>query len=160
VQNHVNQTEQQGKWTYSAINSLLWKGIFSRRTTDLEKTAKSAEYLSCFRQSQAETRSFVRVTSGRTIKYPFYDAMHRKNRLHKRATQIHPPEVPQKPNFIVILNACTWISIQIVLKWIRIVRYKKFTTPTSKDVQTTYLTHIWCAWLIDEIEAHSHPTQW
>jgi len=47
--------------------------------TDLEKTA--------FAKHKAQTRSCLKVMSGRTINYQLYDAT-RKNKLHKRATQV------------------------------------------------------------------------
>ena len=49
-----------------------------------------------------------------TINCTLYDALHEKTDFTTEQT-IHPPKVPQKPNFIVILKACTWKSTQTVL---------------------------------------------
>jgi len=48
---------------------------------------------------------------------------------------IHPPKVPQKPNFIVILDAWPWIPMQTVLHELEIIR-----NYTSQTVEKTYQT--------------------
>jgi len=50
----------------------------------------------------------------RTINRTLYAAIHEKTGVTSEQT-IYPPKVPQKPNFIDILNAWTWIPVQTVL---------------------------------------------
>ena len=65
-----------------------------------------------------------------------------RTRFHKR----NPPKVPQKSNFIVILNA--WTGNANCSLWTRNAMYKDFTTTTSQmwKHQTQYIMGIvdWC----------------
>jgi len=45
----------------------------------------------------------------------FYMTQYTKKPHSTSEQTIHPPKVPQKPNFIVILNAWTWTPVQTVL---------------------------------------------
>jgi len=71
--------------------------------------------ISHFRQPQAQTHSCIKIRSGRTINCTLYDAIHEKKHASLVSKPTDPPKVPQKPNFIVILNAWTWIPMQTVL---------------------------------------------
>ena len=65
-----------------------------------------------------------------------YDAIHEKNTLHYCSEQTtHPPKVPQKPNFIVILNTWTWIAMQTVLHELEIFH----NYHVEKTYQTQYI---------------------
>jgi len=82
----------QAKWTYNATTSLLLNGTFVRR-----KLLTWTFCLPLFRKPQSRTRSCIKVTSGRMINYPLYDAIHEKNRLHKRATHASAQSSPKFP---------------------------------------------------------------
>jgi len=51
---------------------------------------------------------------------------------------IHPHKVPQKPNFIVILNALAWIPTQTVLHELEI--FHNYRNIFTKNVEKTYQT--------------------
>jgi len=67
------------------------------------------------------------VTFARTINCLFYDALHEENQTSQESIS---PKVPQKPNFIVILNAWTWNANCSL--WTRNAIYKDFTAAMSK----------------------------
>ena len=81
------------------------KRTFVRRTTDLEKTTNIYTNWLPFSLSVTTSADVFLVTFGHTINYLLYNAIHERNQTSQDS---NPPKVPQKPNFIVILNAWTW----------------------------------------------------
>ena len=82
----------QANWTYNAITALSLEQQLTWR-----KLLTWTDCLSHFRCPQLQTRSGIKVKSGRTINYPLYDAVHGKSRPQEQP--IHPPKVPPKPKF-------------------------------------------------------------
>jgi len=71
----------------------LLNDTFIRRTTDLEKIANMNFLLTSLSATTIADR--MKITSGRMINYPLYDAIHDKNRLHKRATHASTQSSPK-----------------------------------------------------------------
>ena len=74
--------------------TILW------RTNDLEKTVNMNFLLiSLSVTTVADAFLHIKVTSGRMINYPLYDAIHKKTDC-TREQPMHPPNISQKPKFI------------------------------------------------------------
>jgi len=96
--------------------------------------------LSRFRQPQGQTHSYRKIRSGRTISCTLYDAIHEKTRFISEQT-IHPPKVPQKPNFVVILKAWTWMPMQTVLHELEIFHNYHVTQCRTNVQNAIYNAH-------------------
>jgi len=122
-----NQTDKRIELTMKLLKLLHSNGIFIPRTADLGKTANIYMNWLPFSLLLTTSTDAVLVTFGRTINYLFYNALHEENQTSQESSS---PKVPQKPNFIVILNAWTWNANCSL--WTRNAIYKDFTTTMSK----------------------------
>ena len=86
VQSCANQTNWQANWTLMQLLRSCRTTLSFEEQLNWRKLLTWTDCLSRFQESQSQTRFCKKVTSGRAINYPLYDAMHEKSRLYKRAT--------------------------------------------------------------------------
>ena len=80
-----------------------------------------------FSLSVVTSANVILVKLGCMINYVLYDAIHEKKQTSHES---NPLKVPQKPYFIVFLNAWTWNANCSL--WIRNVMYEGITNTTSQ----------------------------
>jgi len=76
----------QANWTLMQLLRSCRTTLSFEEQLNWRKLLTWTDCLSRFQESQSQTRFCKKVTSGRAINYPLYDAMHEKSRLYKRAT--------------------------------------------------------------------------
>ena len=137
MQSYVNQNEMTSElwsWTYKAMASLLLNGTFVGRTTDLEKTV-NMNWLPFSLSVTTSIDAFLYEGNvWAHVNFSLYHAIH-ENPDFTREQPMHPPKIPQKPNFIVIGFG---LRMQTVLSflWIRNVMY------CTKILQLYHVTYV------------------
>jgi len=147
--------KQTVPWINCIENIFLWFRIFEQSELALKKVALKFS-LYCNIVYHSGFLSNLRLPGKRSLSlkqnfaWKFSSAVKcifkcsKKTRFASEQT-MHPPKVSQNPNFIVILNAWTWIPMQTVLHELETFRNYD-VTECRKNVPNA--VHNACGWLI------------
>ena len=138
VQSHVNQSEITSEFNLQCNYSLVLNGTFVRRTGNLEKTVTWTEiHFSLSVTTHADAFLCKGNIWGHDQLSTLWHNTRKKHTSQESNTYISP-KFPQKPKFIVIINA--WTGNANSSLWIRNVMYRDFRTIPRNRLRNTYQT--------------------